>query len=226
MFLSRLVLDMRDRHARRDVAAGYELHRTLVTRAFAESGVDPGRLLFRVEPMTRGGVDRGPVVLVQSSVGAPVLDALPSQYCLQHDGPRPYEPRFAEGMRLAFRLVANPVRRSPRVDDSGRIEASESGHVRHRRRGILDDDGQRAWLDRQALAGGFAVRAVTVSPLPSPRARTEEYSHERKSRLPHIVVRFDGVLEVTDPATLRSTIEQGIGAAKAFGCGLLSVRRI
>lgn len=36
-------------------------------------------------------------------------------------------------------------------------------------------------------------------------------------------VRFDGVLTVTDPDTFRQTVAAGIGPAKAFGFGLLSV---
>ena len=35
--------------------------------------------------------------------------------------------------------------------------------------------------------------------------------------------RFDGILEVTDPAAFAATIAAGIGPAKAFGFGLLSV---
>jgi CRISPR system Cascade subunit CasE len=37
---------------------------------------------------------------------------------------------------------------------------------------------------------------------------------------------FDGVLTVTEPDRLCQTLFDGIGPAKAFGCGLLLVRRI
>jgi CRISPR system Cascade subunit CasE len=39
-------------------------------------------------------------------------------------------------------------------------------------------------------------------------------------------VRFDGVLRVTDAARLVEAVRSGIGPAKAFGFGLLSLRRM
>ena len=36
-------------------------------------------------------------------------------------------------------------------------------------------------------------------------------------------VRFDGVLAVTDPDALTGAVRQGIGPAKGFGFGLLSL---
>lgn len=36
-------------------------------------------------------------------------------------------------------------------------------------------------------------------------------------------VRFDGILTVTDQALFRTTLEKGIGSAKGFGFGLLSI---
>ncbi|MGA7978862.1 MAG: type I-E CRISPR-associated protein Cas6/Cse3/CasE [Chromatiaceae bacterium] len=37
---------------------------------------------------------------------------------------------------------------------------------------------------------------------------------------------FEGVLTVRDPHALVRHLENGIGPAKAFGCGLMMVRRI
>ncbi|MGL4892684.1 MAG: type I-E CRISPR-associated protein Cas6/Cse3/CasE, partial [Aeromonas veronii] len=38
-------------------------------------------------------------------------------------------------------------------------------------------------------------------------------------------VDYEGLLEVTDPGRLVETLAHGIGRAKAFGCGLLMLRR-
>jgi CRISPR system Cascade subunit CasE len=40
-----------------------------------------------------------------------------------------------------------------------------------------------------------------------------------------LAVRFEGVLEVTDPDQLLQTVSEGIGSAKGFGFGLLSLAR-
>lgn len=47
----------------------------------------------------------------------------------------------------------------------------------------------------------------------------------KKQNIPHFGVRFDGLLCVTDPETLVEAVRQGIGPAKAFGFGLLSLAR-
>jgi CRISPR system Cascade subunit CasE len=38
-------------------------------------------------------------------------------------------------------------------------------------------------------------------------------------------VRYDGLLEVTDPVKFLETLRAGIGSAKGFGFGLLSLAR-
>jgi len=39
-------------------------------------------------------------------------------------------------------------------------------------------------------------------------------------------VDFTGELQITDPEKFRQTLFQGMGRSKAFGCGLLMVRRV
>jgi len=39
-------------------------------------------------------------------------------------------------------------------------------------------------------------------------------------------VRFQGILQVVNPGALQETTIKGIGPAKSFGCGLLSLARI
>jgi CRISPR system Cascade subunit CasE len=39
-------------------------------------------------------------------------------------------------------------------------------------------------------------------------------------------VDFEGTLEVADPARFLDALVRGVGPAKAFGCGLMLVRRI
>lgn len=45
----------------------------------------------------------------------------------------------------------------------------------------------------------------------------------RKAPVSLVTVTFDGRLEVTDPELLRRTLRQGLGKAKAYGCGLLTL---
>ena len=73
------------------------------------------------------------------------------------------------------------------------------------------------------MTGGFRVRYVTMTPHTIIHARGGGVSHDDKPSIPHVGVRFDGVLEVTDVAAFTETLAGGIGSAKAFGFGYLTV---
>jgi CRISPR system Cascade subunit CasE len=202
MYLTRLVLDPRCRQVREDLADPYELHRTLLG-AFPD-GEDggPGRVLYRVEP-PRG--EPRFIVLVQSDV-APDWSRLnvPDGYLYGPPATKPFDPAFSAGQRLCFRLRANPT-----VKRDGK------------RRPLRGEEEQRAWLDRKGAEAGCRVIRAEVTP--------EGASCGRKSSggatmtLTHHAMRFDGVLAVTDPERLRQALRAGVGSAKGFGFGLLSL---
>ena len=229
--LSQLVLDPGSRQARRDLASPYELHRTLA-RAFPDADGDRHRarhgVLFRVEDPVPSGVP----VLVQSTT-APDWSRLPAGYAARLDGPKTVEPALHQGQRLRFRLLANPVRRTnvARPGKPDRVHRQPLVHP-------LPDpaagrpDGYLAWLLRQADAHGFSL-PVTVGPYgpeplvshvpvrTAPRRATGESTP--KGKVGHFGVRFDGALSVIDPEALSASVGKGIGPAKAFGFGLLSL---
>ena len=49
---------------------------------------------------------------------------------------------------------------------------------------------------------------------------------EQQDKLRHFAVCFEGVLKVTDEDLFTETVENGIGSAKGFGFGLLSLAPI
>ena len=49
------------------------------------------------------------------------------------------------------------------------------------------------------------------------------YGHRHD--ITHFAVKFEGELVVTDPTRFAETLKNGIGSAKGFGFGLLSVAR-
>jgi CRISPR system Cascade subunit CasE len=204
MYLTRLALNPRCREVRQDLADSHELHCALL-QAFPSAAADgPGRVLYRVEP------PRGEpcfVVLVQSEL-APDWSRLkvPADYLLGPPAVKPFDPVFTSGQRLCFRLRANPT-----VKRDGK------------RRPLLDEREQRAWLDRKGAEGGFRVVRAEVSP--EGAACGHKSVPGATLTLTHHAVRFDGVLTVTDPGQLRRTVADGLGPAKGFGFGLLSLAR-
>ncbi len=224
MYLSRLALHPRSREARRDLASPYELHRTLArvfpgTRADA-TGVNANRqpghgLLFRAEPEAPGG----PQVLVQS-LAEPDWRALPEGYA-RVDGPKSFEPAFREGQRLQFRLVANPTVKKKTGETRGggrpRVTRVPLVHDRAPEGHAEVTVGYLDWLDRKAEAGGFTIDTVLDAPFRVDGGRA-------KRGLTLFGVRFDGRLVVTDADALRQSVRDGVGSAKGFGFGLLSLK--
>ena len=217
LFLSKLLLNPEHAQARRDLASPYELHKTLAN-AFPDDESERHRarhgVLFRIEDAGRGGAP----VLVQST-SAPDWQLLPQGYALRLDGPKAFEPTFREGQRLRFRLVANPVRRV-RIDGKKHPRRVALVHP-EAKDGI--ETGYLDWLGRQAEAAGLAVVDVADAPFRLDRKRRVGAEEIAKTRIPHFGVRFDGVLRVTDPERLVEAVRTGIGPAKAFGFGLLSL---
>lgn len=148
-----------------------------------------------------------------------------------------FAPDLREGDRLAFILRANATRtRKTSADPKARgtrvdvvmdaIHALPSGKTSGDRRAARMDAAQtagRQWLEQQGAKAGFTVLEAAVSdysvvPLPAhagPRARQPQFG----------VLELSGQIEVRDPALLRDGLGKGFGRAKAFGCGLMLVRR-
>ena len=80
-----------------------------------------------------------------------------------------------------------------------------------------------AWLERQAERAGFTVR--------TDRVRVDGYEQHRFARkgptpaMSFSTLDFDGFLTVSDPDAFLAAIAGGFGAAKAYGCGLMLIRR-
>lgn len=202
MHLTRIWPDPRNAQARRDLSDAYEMHRTL-SRAFA-SGDEHGqpRFLWRLES---GPSWSNPSIIVQSktSMGTEVFDSAPTYLKKPVESKEVDEMALIQiGRRYRFRLLANPT-----VTRDGK------------RHGLRKDDEQLAWLERQGGRHGFSVDAA----VPSTSGRLE--GRKGSERIIVQQVCFDGILRAADAHRLASVLTVGIGPAKAFGCGLLSVTK-
>lgn len=208
MYLSRLILNPRSRQVRGELARPYQMHRTLM-RAFPDASEGgPGRVLFRVDTLRHR---HSPMLLVQSEKqpdwswldgnGDYVVSGEggePPQEC------KPFEPRFGTGQQLIFRLRANPT-----VKKDGK------------RLGLLKEEEHAAWLERKARAGGFRVASCRI--IPEGMVKDKKDTRQGRHALTFFAVRYEGLLAVTDPKRFEETLRAGIGAAKGYGFGLLSV---
>lgn len=143
------------------------------------------------------------------------------------DPPKPFAPALAAGDRLAFSLRANPTvayaqgegQRGKRGDVVMHALKPVPPGERAVRRGELIDSAGRAWLARQGEQHGFAPDSVTVEGYRLLRAP------HRGARMRIATLDFEGRLSVTDPAAFLAALAQGFGRAKAYGCGLMLIRR-
>ena len=146
------------------------------------------------------------------------------------DEPKLFAPALSVGDQLRFSLRANPVvrRRDPIRGRSVKHDivmdalcTYPSGARAERRFDIMRERGF-AWIEGQGTKAGFSVRKDNV--------RIDGYRQHRVSRkgadtMAFSTLDFDGVLEIRNPAAFLATVASGFGAAKAYGCGLMLVRR-
>lgn len=203
MHLTKLTLDPRSAQARRDLGDAYDMHRTLARAFVADENSVPVRFLWRLEAGSNAWAT--PVVLVQSAAEADwsALQALPNYLQRPVESKRLRLEEWVEGGGFyRFRLQANPT-----VTRQGK------------RYGLVGEDEQLAWLSRQGERHGFAVEAALVT------ASDVLASRKGDSRISVQRVCFEGRLQVRELASFGRALAQGVGPAKAFGCGLLSVAR-
>lgn len=142
---------------------------------------------------------------------------------------KPYDPQIREGERFYFSARLNPTRTEKRPGGRGKRQ----DYVISRLHQLQVGKGERAamrqhilneelpqWLMQRAEKRGFLVESCVV----------ERYEHVttagRGNSVSYSVADFSGVLRATESEKFRQVLFSGIGHAKAFGCGLLLLKRV
>jgi len=128
---------------------------------------------------------------------------------------KPFTPVLHAGQQLLFRLVANPTRLI--TDTHSRPSKRNRGKCRVP---LIKEEEQKNWLMRK-LKHVAEMGAVAIHANPLVRFR-KPGSYAGKV----VPVTYEGVLRVSNAQALADLIGRGIGPAKAFGCGLMLVRRV
>jgi CRISPR system Cascade subunit CasE len=204
MYLSRLSLSPLSPEVQRALANPYLMHQGLLNAFSPDAQGGGGRVLFRVEPQGRSDAV---TVLVQSVVrpdwnrGELAERLLPlAAECKE------FEPVLAVGAKLRFRLRFNPTQRHEK-----------------KRLPKLGEEAQRAWLARKLEAGGMELLGSVLADEGKIAAVKRNGSSEQ--RMTFLSVRADGAIKVSDPTRAAAALRAGIGPAKGFGFGLLSLAR-
>lgn len=201
MYLSEIKLDLFDRGNMKTLADIYRTHQ-LVMAGFRASSRQESCVLYRVEHSIRNGRALA-TILVQSTREPDWSELEGTTFQAQT---KEFNLDFSNNQRLRFRLLINPV-----VTRDGK------------RRGLIRDEALHDWLKKRENSIGATFESFT--------AIDEGYfsgNKQKNGKQDRIIIkkaRFEGILRAVEPNALRTAVKVGIGPAKAFGCGLLSLAR-
>ena len=226
MFLTRLRLDLDHRDVQRCLANSQVLHYFVLRLFDGDAGnVVGGRLALRVLHRLESPQGGNVLELIVQSSAEPRPSALSPGFLAADETSVSVASldalfdRFQIGAAFRFRLRANPTRK---IDTKSGV----AGVRRNGRRVPIRGDGERiAWLRRhleaagmrlaQDLDGNLWFRQRPDGPASGYRKATGLLTHEG-----HVV---EGVLVIVEPTLARRAVITGIGPARAYGFGLLSL---
>ncbi|MFJ1596239.1 type I-E CRISPR-associated protein Cas6/Cse3/CasE [Streptomyces sp. NPDC088261] len=246
MYLTRFRVNTARPGARRLLSSPQSLHAAVMTSfpGLLPTAADSPRVLWRLDHNARAEVFLYVVSPARPDLTHMVEQAGWPAAALDPETPgwqsRPYGPfldRLTTGDTWAFRLTANPVHSIRRKDGEPTKRTAHRTPV-HQQGWLLERQERSGFrivekpADRRLLPAGTTHKghphpgdAYELS-VRDPRGLSFAKSHEGtagRERVTVVTVTFDGRLEVTDPEALRRTLVQGLGKAKAYGCGLMTL---
>lgn len=215
-YLSKVELNPRKREARKLLSSSQAMH------AAVESSLPPSartvgeRILWRLD---RYGQRTDLYVVTPEE---PDFTHLVEQAGWQSARDRGWQSRpygrfleaLEEGQLWAFRLTANPTH-SGRASDRS---LKTFGHVTVAQ--------QTKWLLERAEKNGFGIMSDPGGQPAVEVIARGELKFRRKGSPGLVTISqatYEGVLRVADPSVLRTVLVHGIGRAKAYGCGLMTL---
>jgi CRISPR system Cascade subunit CasE len=157
--------------------------------------------------------------------------------------PRAFTPSLLPGDHLAFVLRANATIARARPGGRGKpcdvvmnaLHGVPPGPERARARAAAVQTAALTWIEGQGARNGFSLaRRPSFTTAPEglqPWLDVLGHRVVRVNRGDAPAARFgvldlQGVVEVGDPTRFLTAIQRGFGRAKAFGCGLMLIRRV
>lgn len=217
MFLTQMHLNPARRGTRQLLSSPQRMH-AAVMAAFPPdlepstgTGMGEGRVLWRIDR------NQHAIALYISSPAQPDLTHLveqagwPASATNWRTTPTDaFQARLETDQEWVFRLTANPVHTVRGADGA-----------RGKRLAHVTIEQQEQWLHSRAEARGFKVISAAISRRETVTFTRRTDGQGRKVTL--AVATYDGLLRVTDPDQLRATLASGIGRAKGYGCGLMTL---
>lgn len=212
MFLTRLTLDPTAYRPHSLLANTQRLHAAISASFPSRPDRREGRVLWRIEPPRDGDI----VILVASPHGPDHTELSERITTPERTKTRPYHQlleRIGNNDRYRYRATLNPIR-------------THNGHHTP----ILDPRAQLAWIATKLASHGAEI--LQHSPdldNDEPGVQITSTIRDKFTRrgapgpIELLKVTFDGSLQITDADAFRLALRNGIGRAKGYGCGLLTL---
>jgi len=209
VFLSRIELNLLSFKTHKLLASPQVMHASVEGCFIRPDNGKKSRTLWRIDTL------RGRTYLIILSTERPDFTVFAEQFCV--DGvegeTKDYSAvlnHIATGNCYRFRLVGNPTKKvTPKGAKNGKVVA------------IFNAEQQLKWFMEKADKSGFKVVANSVKVGPTDWQRFYRKAKDTQVEFGQVV--FEGVLEVTDTEEFIDALTSGIGRAKAYGCGLLTI---
>ena len=101
-----------------------------------------------------------------------------------------------------------------------RLRAHPAKTINKKKLAIVQRDEQEAWINRVLETNGAKLSSLSIK-----GEGMQRWQHS-KNLISAYSVFFEGTIEVLDPSAFEQMLERGLGCRKAFGYGLLTLRRI
>jgi CRISPR system Cascade subunit CasE len=231
MYLTRFRVNTARREARRLLSSPNRLHGA-VNMAFAEPPKNEGdgpRVLWRLDQDHPSRTNlfivspsRPDLTHLVEQAGWPAAET-PGWTTFAY---QEFLEALAEGDVWAFRLTANPVHYVRNKDGA---PPKRTAHVtpRHQMRWLLERQEQAGFEivckppEKRLTEHGDMYELVVHGRRPLQFSRRSEDGGRGDVRFTRVT--FDGRLKITDLARFQRTLTHGIGKAKAYGCGLMTL---
>ncbi|QRP46029.1 type I-E CRISPR-associated protein Cas6/Cse3/CasE [Amycolatopsis sp. FDAARGOS 1241] len=218
MFLTKMPINPQRRGAQQLLSSPQAMHAAVLAGFPDARPTEDGRVLWRLDTYAHHRV-----LLFIASPDKPDLQHLVEQAgwpTTQAWQTASYDGMLASlrtGQRWQFRLTANPVRAGRR---DGWDDTKPLGHVTVAQ--------QQQWLLDRTERLGFRFCRSHGNPSEPDLAvidRTVRRFRRGSSRVTISTATFEGHLEILDALSIQRALTFGIGRAKSYGCGLMTLAR-
>jgi CRISPR system Cascade subunit CasE len=212
MYLSRIELNTQMHKTMLALASPQVMHAAM-ENCFPDKPGGPDRKLWRTDRLG----DKLYFLLL--SPQTPNFEGFAKQFCDEgrQGETKSYDgllARIQAGQQWRFRLRANPVHSSIKDRKENEKRGKVFAHV--------TTGQQKEWLFKKAPACGFVLDEEMYDVVQSDQIRF----YRQGEPVTLGIAAFEGVLQVKDPSAFIKSLTDGIGRAKAYGCGLLTIAEL